>query len=115
MTLEVYGIKNCDTVRKALKWLDANQLTYQFHDFKKEKLTTELVAQWLDKVDISLLINKRGTTWRKLDDDSKAITDTNALIQLIIENPSLIKRPLVTYKGNSSVGFKADDWQQKYL
>lgn len=113
--IQIYGIKNCDTVRKALKWLEQNSLEIEFHDFKKESLTTELVTQWFSQVDASKLINRRGTTWRKLDDASKNLTEISDLTQLIIDNPSIVKRPILLSNEGWSVGFNADDWQQKLL
>jgi arsenate reductase len=114
-TVEVYGIKNCDTVKKSLKWLEANNIEVNFHDFKKEALTNDLVAQWFNQVDTSLLINKRGTTWRKLDDNQKELTEQADLVQLIIDNPSIVKRPVVLFDNKWSVAFKADEWEQKFL
>lgn len=113
--LQIYGIKNCDTVKKALKWLQNNQIEADFHDFKKEELDKSLVKQWFEQIDHSVLINKRGTTWRKLSDADKNLTDESALIKLVIDNPSLVKRPVVLHKNQWYVGFKEDEWQQRYL
>ena len=114
-SVEVYCIKNCDTVRKSLKWLETNKIEVNFHDFKKDVLTADLVNQWFAQIDATLLINKRGTTWRKLDETQKELTEQTDLVQLIIDNPSIIKRPVVLYKKNWSVAFKADEWKQKFL
>jgi len=114
-TVEVYGIKNCDTVRKSLKWLEANNFDVNFHDFKKESLNTELVNRWFEQVDSSVLINKRGTTWRKLSESQKELTQQSELVQLIINNPSIVKRPVVLFEDNWSVAFNPDDWQEKFL
>lgn len=114
-SIEVYGIRNCDTVRKALKWLNENQVQTQFHDFKKEPLTTDLVSQWLAQVSPSKLINRRGTTWRKLDESAKNLVKSADLIQLIIENPSLVKRPVVYHQSIWTVGFDEQDWQIRFL
>ena len=114
-SVEVYGIKNCDTVKKSLKWLEANNITVDFHDFKKEALTNDLVNQWFTQIDIALLINKRGTTWRKLDDAQKELTEQADLVQLIIDNPSIVKRPVVLFDKTWSVAFKADEWEKKFL
>ncbi|MET1255162.1 Spx/MgsR family RNA polymerase-binding regulatory protein [Aliikangiella maris] len=109
--VEVYGIKNCDTVKKALTWLTANQIEFEFHDFKKEIPNAELIQLWLELIGQETLINRRGTTWRNLNDSQKSLTDTDSLIDLIMQNTSLIKRPVLKYHGNWTVGFKAETWQ----
>lgn len=113
--MEVYGIKNCDTVKKAVKWLNENSIDFEFHDFKKEALNESLVNEWFNQVDLEKLINKRGTTWRQLDESQKDLSNTDALLQLVIEKPTLVKRPVVNHQGKWSVGFKADDWQAAFL
>ncbi|MCW8875934.1 MAG: arsenate reductase [Kangiellaceae bacterium] len=114
-SLSVYGIKNCDTVKKALKWLNENEVETEFHDFKKETPSSDLVATWLDEIGADTLINRRGTTWRKLSDEQKALTEAKDLIALIIENTSLVKRPVVNHQGVWSVGFNINDWQERFL
>ena len=114
-SLAVYGIKNCDTVKKALKWLNENDVETEFHDFKKEIPSSELVTTWLQDIGAEKLINRRGTTWRKLSDDQKALTHAEDLIALIIENTSLVKRPVVNHQGVWSVGFDLNDWQERFL
>ncbi|TQV81488.1 Spx/MgsR family RNA polymerase-binding regulatory protein [Aliikangiella coralliicola] len=113
--LQVYGIRNCDTVKKALKWLNENQLDTEFHDFKKESLPEAVVAEWFSQIDQKKLINRRGLTWRKLDDSQKALTEPSDLIPLIIENPTLVKRPVVFHQGVWSVGYDESDWQSRFL
>lgn len=113
--MQIYGIKNCDTVKKSLKWLEANGIDYEFHDFKKEAISKKLVNEWFKEVPLEKLINKRGTTWRKLDDSQKNFDDINALKNLVIEQPTLLKRPLVNYNKQWNVGFNIDDWQALYL
>ena len=113
--LQVYGIKNCDTVKKALKWLNENELEVSFHDFKKETPSEALVSKWLDEIGAETLINRRGTTWRKLSDEEKALTKKSDLIALIIENTSLVKRPVVCHQNVWSVGFDLADWQERFL
>ncbi len=102
-------------MRKAINWLNENQVDFVFHDLKKEVLDKKLVANWLTQIDKNILINKRGTTWRKLDEADKLISEQDELIQLIIDNTSLLKRPVVDSNNDYSVGFNADDWQLKYL
>jgi len=108
----VYGIKNCDTVKKACKWLDKNNIDYQFHDFRKDGLTQAKVKQWFSQVDWELLLNRRGTTWRKLSDNEKdSINKTNA-IKLMTEQPTLIKRPVIEHSKNVLVGFSEEAYKE---
>tara|TARA_E500000075_G_scaffold112791_1_gene108098 strand:- start:302 stop:652 length:351 start_codon:yes stop_codon:yes gene_type:complete len=105
MTLTVYGIPNCDTVRKARTWLEASAIDYSFHDFKKQGLTSETVYGWLAHQPLELLLNKRGTTWRKLSDADKALSDGAQLVALMVANPSLVKRPVCVSGETVTVGF----------
>lgn len=108
----VYGIKNCDTVKKACKWLDKNNIDYQFHDFRKDGLTQAKVKQWFRQLDWELLLNRRGTTWRKLPDSEKdSINKTNA-IKLLTEQPTLIKRPVIEHCKDVLVGFSEDTYKE---
>ena len=112
--ITIYGIKNCDTVKKACNWLTKNKLAYQFHDFRKEGLNQTKVKQWSSKVDWEVLLNRRSTTWRKLSDDEKdSINKTNA-IKLMTEQPTLIKRPVIEYNDNVMVGFSEDTYKQTF-
>jgi len=104
--MKVYGIKNCDTCRKALKWLEQEGAEFQFHDFRKEELDEETVDAWLAAVGSSTLINKRGTTYRQLDDQEKVELDGNSPSALLMASPTLIKRPVFEDKGRYVVGFK---------
>ncbi len=105
MTVTVYGIPNCDSVKKALASLKARGLTVHFHDFRKAGLTADLLQAWLKQVDLAVLINRKGTTWRGLADADKARADSlpNA-IALLLETPTLIKRPVVDMDGKLTVG-----------
>jgi arsenate reductase len=112
--ITVYGIKNCDTVKKACNWLTKNKFDYQFHDFRKEGLNQTKVNQWSSKVDWKVLLNRRSTTWRKLSDDEKdSINKTNA-IKLMTEQPTLIKRPVIEHNNNVMVGFSEDTYKQTF-
>jgi len=113
--LQVYGIKNCDTVKKALAWISQRQLETEFHDLKKEELSKGLVAEWLSQIESGKLINRRSTTWRNLSDSQKTLTETSDLIQLIIEQPTLLKRPVLFHQGVWSVGFDLQDWQSRLI
>ena len=102
----VYGIKNCDTVKKALKWLDENGAEYEFHDFKKLGVTEEKLEEWSDKVGYETLINKKGTTWKKLSSEEQlAATDRISAYKVMQDKTSVIKRPVIEYNNKVVVGF----------
>jgi arsenate reductase len=111
MTLTVYGIPNCDTVKKARSWLDQRGLTYQFHDYKKAGIDAATLAGWTGEVGWEPLLNRAGTTFRKLPDEAKAGIDQDKAIALMVDQPSMIKRPVVTGAGKMLVGFKPADWE----
>ncbi|RKP52721.1 Spx/MgsR family RNA polymerase-binding regulatory protein [Trinickia fusca] len=108
----VYGIPNCDTVKKARTWLESNGVAFEFHDFKKAGLTASLVKAWLADVPLDALLNRRGTTWRGLTDDAKAAAGSEAgAIALMVEKPSVVKRPVVVVDGRvKSLGFSAGEY-----
>ncbi len=104
--ITLYGIPNCDTVKKARTWLGARGIAYQFHDFKKLGVTAELLSAWADAVGWELLLNRRGTTFRGLDDADKADIDRAKALRLMEAHTSLIKRPVVADgSGKVTVGF----------
>ena len=115
MTIALYGIPNCDTVKKARNWLDANGLAYSFHDYKKEGADPARLAKWADAVGWEPLLNRAGTTFRKLDEADKADIDAAKALALMAAQPSLIKRPVVEYRGGLLVGFKPDQWAAALL
>ena len=111
----VYGIPNCDQVKKARNWLDVHQIDYSFHDFKKQGLSRELAKQWLEQIDAGILINRKGATWRALDDARKALVDKASgqmaeKITLLLEYPSVVKRPVLDLNGAVTAGFNADHY-----
>ncbi len=110
----VYGIKNCDTVKKACHWLSNNKVDYQFHDFRKDGLTQTKVKQWVNQIDWEVLLNRRGTTWRKLPDQEKETINKSSAIKLMAQQPTLIKRPVIEHNGNVLVGFSEDDYKQTF-
>ena len=110
MTIQLYGIPNCDTVRKARKWLDAQGVEYVFHDFKKESADGARLAGWCDAAGWEVLLNKRGTTFRRLDDAEKVDIDREKAIALMLQHPSMIKRPVVEFGGGVLVGFDEERW-----
>ena len=107
--ITLYGIPNCDTVKKARTWLEQAGLSYQFHDFKKTGLDKATVAVWLKQVQWEILVNKKGTTWRNLPDATKAsVIDATSATALMLENTSVIKRPVLCTNNQVLVGFDAD-------
>jgi Spx/MgsR family transcriptional regulator len=110
MSVTLYGIKNCDTVKKARKWLDANSVPYTFHDFRVDGITKTLVNNFLKQIDIETLLNKRGTTWRKLSDKEKEIKNKTQAVSLMVENPAIIKRPVLATNKNIFVGFSNENY-----
>lgn len=108
--LTVYGIPNCDTVKKARAWLTGRGLAYEFHDFKKQGVPADLLPQWLASEGWQTLVNRRGTTWRKLDEPTReAVVDDASATALMLAHPSVIKRPVVVWAdGSISVGFNAE-------
>lgn len=108
----IYGISNCDTVRKAKRWLDDHGIDYRFHDFRKDGITSEMVESWCEAKGFETVLNKRGTTWRQLADEIKNNADEEQLKALLCEQPTLIKRPVLEYNGAVHIGFKADAYQQ---
>ena len=97
MTITIYGIKSCSTMKKAFTKLDELGVSYDFHDYKKQGIDKESVQRWIESLGIDKVLNKRGTTWRKLTDEQKqaADSDVDNAIDLLIENTSMIKRPIV--------------------
>lgn len=104
----VHGIANCDTMKKARAWLDAQGVGYDFHDYKKLGITAEKLGEWSDVVGWEVLLNKAGTTFRKLPDADKADLTRDKAIALMVDQPSLIKRPVLEHTGGILVGFKPD-------
>lgn len=113
--ITLYGIKNCDTVRKACRWLEAENIDYQFHDFKKQGIDAELAAHWIDTLGLDTVINRRGTTYRKLDDETKANLTAETAIAVIQQNPSVVKRPVLANGQQLSVGFSDDQYRELFL
>ena len=113
MTIHLYGIPNCDTVRKARKWLDGRGLDYTFHDYKKEGVDAEALERWADGCGWEVMLNRRGTTFRKLDEAEKADIDRTKALALMEAHPSLIKRPVMEREGDAHilVGFAESEWE----
>jgi arsenate reductase len=115
MTITVYGIKNCDTMKKAFKWLNDHDVAYDFHDYKKVGANNIALAHAIDAHGWENVINRRGTTWRKLSDDIKNSMDKNTAIQTANENPSIIKRPMITHGDTIILGFDMDKYEQAFI
>lgn len=102
----VYGIENCDQVRKARAWLRARGLAHRFHDFRRDGLDAARLASWLGRVPWDSLLNRRGLAWRKLDPARRAqVTDAASAAELMLEDPTLVKRPVLEHEGGIAVGF----------
>ncbi|WP_439517436.1 ArsC family reductase [Hydrogenophaga sp.] len=113
--ITVYGIPNCDTVKKARAWLTGHGVEHQFHDFKKQGVPEAALDRWLAARGWETVINRKGNTWRQLDEPSRAaVTDARSARAVALANPSVIKRPVVQWAdGEITIGFDASAWQQR--
>ena len=98
----------------ARKWLDARELDYTFHDYKKEGADAARLAEWIEVKGVDTVLNRRGTTWRRLPEEEKADVDAAKAVKLLQDNPSMIKRPVVEHDGTLLVGFKEDEWSAHF-
>lgn len=113
-TAVIFGIPNCDTVKKARSWLDKHKVDYQFHDFRRDGLTEKQIKAWLGKVELEVLLNKRSRSWRELSERDKTnVTETKA-IKLMLKQPSLIKRPVLVTGKTITVGFDPKHYQSLF-
>lgn len=112
MSITMYGIKNCDTIKKARNWLDDHGVTYAFHDYKTAGIDATTLDGWIGQLGWELLLNKAGTTFRKLPDADKAGIDAGKAKALMIAQPSMIKRPVLDLDGKLLVGFKREQYEQ---
>ena len=109
--ITLYGIANCDTVKKARAWLTEQGQAYEFHDFKKQGVPPEKLAQWTQALGWEKLLNRKGTTWRKLDAATQAaVVDDASARALMLAHASVIKRPVVAWGHDTTVGFDAQEW-----
>lgn len=111
MTLTIYGIENCDTMKKAMKWLDGQGLDYHFHDYRKDGVPEARLRHWIEALGWDTVINRRGTTWRKLDADLRESMDADGAVEQAMANPSLIKRPILETGDALRAGFNENDWK----
>ncbi len=114
MTVTLYGIPNCDTVKKARMWLDGRGIAYAFHDYKKAGADGAKLAAWCDAAGWETVLNRAGTTFKKLPESDKADLTQAKAIALMLEQPSTIKRPVVEYSGGILVGFKPDIYEKAF-
>lgn len=106
----LYGISNCDSVKKARKWLDQHAVQYRFHDFKKSGLERAMLLDWIDRVGWETLLNRRGMMWRKLPQAARDNIDRASAIVIMLETPSIIKRPVLEVDGAVHVGFSEQNY-----
>mgnify|MGYP004001534887 CR=1 FL=1 len=107
----LFGIKNCDTIKKARHWLSNNGIAYQFHDYRSDGLEQEQLEQWCQELGWEQLLNRRGTTWRKLPDAVKETINEKTAVTLMLEQPAMIKRPLLDTGTQRLLGFKATEYE----
>ena len=114
--MKVYGIKNCDTVKKAITWLDSKGINYEFHDFKKLGVGADKLKEWSERVGWERLVNKKGLTWKKLEPETQAsINSEDSAIQLMQEKTSIIKRPVIEKDDTVLVGFDTKEFETELL
>lgn len=110
--ITLYGIPNCDTMKKARKWLEANGVDYAFHDYKKSGVPEKALKGWVKQAGWETLLNRRGTTWRKLDEATRENIDEASAVKIMLENASIIKRPVLISGETLIVGFDADRYAE---
>ncbi|WP_157018536.1 ArsC family reductase [Mesorhizobium xinjiangense] len=108
MAITIYGIKNCDTMKKARAWLDSKGIDYAFHDYKSSGIERDRLQSWCDELGWTVLLNRAGMTFRKLDEAEKQDLDAKKAVDLMAAQPSMIKRPVLDVDGQLTVGFKPD-------
>ncbi|HRP74229.1 MAG TPA: ArsC family reductase [Rhodocyclaceae bacterium] len=116
MTLAIFGIRNCNTMKAAFEWLESHHVPYRFHDYRKAGADRDALMRWCNRLGWPALVNTRGTTWRKLDASRQNLADEGAAIELMVEYPSLIRRPVVeTESGELLVGFSETVFAERLL
>jgi Spx/MgsR family transcriptional regulator len=111
MATVIHGIKSCDTMKKAFAWLTDRGIAHDFHDYKKQGVTPEMLGRWCDALGWEKVLNRAGTTFRKLPDDGKIGLDRDRAIALMVDSPSMIKRPVLERDGALLLGFKPDEYE----
>lgn len=107
----IYGISNCDSVKKAKNWLNSRNLDYKFHDFRKQGLNEKIINGWLQTVPWDKILNKRSTSWRNLDASIQQTVNETTIVDLLVENPTLIKRPVIDVNDTITIGFNSDAYE----
>ncbi|GHG70776.1 arsenate reductase [Alishewanella longhuensis] len=110
--IKLYGIKNCDTIKKARQYLEQHRLEYQFHDYRTDGITSELLTDFAAKLGWQPLLNTRGTTWRQLSDEQKANIDQQSALALMLSQPALIKRPVLAHGNEYLLGFSESSYEK---
>jgi len=110
----IHGIRNCDTMKKAFAWLDSQGVAYEFHDYKKLGVTREALERWCDAAGWEKALNRAGTTFRKLPDETKSDLDRDKAIALMREQPSMIKRPVLEFGDTIEIGFKPERYAELF-
>lgn len=114
MTITMYGIKNCDTIKKARTWLESRGIGYSFHDYKVSGIDRDRLLRWIDELGWEKLLNRAGTTFRKLPATERETIDRDEAITLMLAQPSMIKRPLLDLGDKRLLGFKPDEYQAAF-
>ena len=114
-TIIVHGIPGCDTIKKTRKWLDANDISYEFHDYKKKGIDKATLTHWCKEAGWEAILNTRGTTWRKLSDNEKSDLSQTKAIALLVENTSMIKRPVIATGRELLIGFDEARYKEFFL
>lgn len=112
--ITIYGIKNCDTMKKAMRWLDENGIEYRFHDYRKDGLDSKQLKAWEKELGWETLLNRRGMLWRKLPQEVRDSIDRTSALQCMEDNPGIIKRPLLDLGKRRVIGFRPEDYQQLF-
>jgi len=110
--ITLYGIPNCDTMKKARKWLEQEGIEYRFHNFKKDGLSETQLLSWIEELGWEALLNKRGMMWRKLDEATKQHIDKTSAIRIMLETPSIIKRPVLDTGKACHIGFSESEYKK---
>lgn len=113
--ITIYGIKNCDTMKKAIKWLKDHSVEFEFHDVRKDGLDDKQIIAWEKELGWEILLNRRGMLWRKVDQKTKDAIDKNSAIELMKKDPAIIKRPVLDMGDKRVVGFSEDSYEELFL
>ena len=109
--ITLYGIKNCDTIRKARRWLAQQDIEYCFHDFRTDGISEELLAPWIGELGWEQLLNRRGTTWRRLPETQRNTIDRDSAMKIMLSQPTIIKRPVLDTGKTRHIGFSEEAWR----